>query len=49
MTATVLVECPVCRRRIETTASTGRMWKHRDKADIYCPMSGHHIDFEEAA
>lgn len=49
MKVTVLVDCPVCRRHIESTGSTGRVWRHLDKAGNQCPMSGHYIEFEEAA
>lgn len=48
MTVTVLVDCPVCWRRIAATASTGRVWRHLDKANHSCPMSGHYIESEAA-
>jgi hypothetical protein len=39
--------CPVCCRPVEATATTGRVWRHNDKAGNWCPMTGNHLPLEQ--
>ena len=39
--------CPVCKKPIAATPTTGRVWRHNDKAGNLCPMTGRHLPIEE--
>ena len=39
-------QCPVCRRPIAATPTTGRVWRHNDKVGGMCPMTGRHLPIE---
>jgi hypothetical protein len=39
--------CPVCWRPIVATPTTGRVWRHNDKARNLCPMTGFYLPIEQ--
>ncbi len=41
------VTCPVCRRPVEATDTTGRVWSHNDTARGMCQMTGHCVPIED--